>query len=40
VRQRRASVLRLLIGPRAYSVRWLDLVRFWRRPRPWWETLA
>jgi hypothetical protein len=40
VRQRRASVLRLLIGPRAYSVRWLDLVRFWRSSRPWWETLA
>jgi hypothetical protein len=40
VRQRRASVLRLLIGPRVYSVRWLDLVRFWRSARPWWETLA
>jgi hypothetical protein len=40
LRQRRASVLRLLIGPRAYSVRWLDLLRFWRACRPWWETLA
>ena len=40
VRQRRASVLRLLIGQRLYSVRWLDLVRVWRRRQPWWETLA
>ncbi|HEX2791247.1 MAG TPA: hypothetical protein VHN17_12515 [Steroidobacteraceae bacterium] len=40
VRQRRASVLRLLIGPRAYSVRWIDLARFWRGRRPWWERLA
>jgi hypothetical protein len=40
VRQRRASVLRLLIGQRLYSVRWLDLTRLWRRRRPWWETLA
>ena len=40
VRQRRASVLRLLIGQRLYSVRWLDLARFWRARRPWWETLA
>jgi hypothetical protein len=40
VRQRRASVLRLLIGQRLYSVRWLDLARVWRRRRPWWETLA
>ena len=40
VRQRRTSVLRVLIGPRAYSVRWLDLLRFWRSPRPWWEMLA
>jgi hypothetical protein len=40
VRQRRASVLRLLIGQRLYSVRWLDLARVWRRRQPWWETLA
>ena len=40
VRRRRASVLRLLIGPRLYSVRWLDLARVWRSRRPWWETLA
>ncbi len=40
VRQRRASVLRLLVGQRLYSVHWLDLVRVWRRRRPWWETLA
>jgi hypothetical protein len=40
VRQRRASVLHVLIGPRAYTLRWLDLLRLWRSPRPWWETLA
>jgi hypothetical protein len=40
VRQRRASVLRLLVGQRLYSVHWLDLSRLWRRRRPWWETLA
>jgi hypothetical protein len=40
LRQRRASVLRLLIGQRLYSVRWLDLARIWRSRRPWWETLA
>ena len=40
VRQRRASVLRLLIGQRLYSLRWLELARFWRRRCPWWETLA
>jgi hypothetical protein len=33
-------VLRLLAGGHAYSLRWLDLVRFWRAPAPWWETLA
>ena len=37
VRQRRTSVLRLLIGQRLYSLRWFELVRFWRRRRPWWE---
>jgi hypothetical protein len=40
VRQRRVSVLRLLIAQRLYSVRWLDLARVWRRRRQWWETLA
>jgi hypothetical protein len=40
LRQRRISVLRLLVGSHIYSLRWLDLARFWRRRRPWWETLA
>jgi hypothetical protein len=40
LRRRRVSVLRLLAGGHAYSLRWLDLVRFWRAPAPWWETLA
>jgi hypothetical protein len=40
LRHRRVSVLRLVIGARAYSLRWLDLVRFWRARAPWWETLA
>jgi hypothetical protein len=37
---RRVSVLRLLVGARAYSLRWLDRARFWRTRAPWWETLA
>jgi hypothetical protein len=40
VSARRVSVLRLLIGARAYSLRWLDRARFWRARTPWWETLA
>jgi hypothetical protein len=40
VSARRVSVLRLLIGARAYSLRWLDRARFWRSRAPWWETLA
>ena len=40
LRAGRVSVLRLVIGARAYSVRWLELARFWRARAPWWETLA
>jgi hypothetical protein len=40
LRRRRVSVLWLLAGGHAYSLRWLDLGRFWRAPAPWWETLA
>jgi hypothetical protein len=40
LRQRRVSVLRLVIGQRAYRLRWLDLARLWRARIPWWETLA
>jgi hypothetical protein len=40
VSARRVSVLRLLIGARLYSLRWLDRARFWRPRVPWWETLA
>jgi hypothetical protein len=40
LRRRRVSVLRLLAGGHAYSLRWLDLLRLWRTPTPWWETLA
>ena len=38
--QRRIAVLRVLVGTHIYTLRWLDLARFWRRRRPWWETLA
>jgi hypothetical protein len=37
---RRVSVLRLLVGARAYSLRWLGRARIWRARVPWWETLA
>jgi hypothetical protein len=40
LRQRRLSVLRLVVGKRAYALRWLDLARVWRARAPWWETLA
>jgi hypothetical protein len=40
VRQRRVSVLRLVIGARSYALRWLDLGRFWRARAPWWESLT
>jgi hypothetical protein len=40
VRERRVSRLRLVIGARAYSLRWLDLARFWRARTPWWQRLA
>lgn len=40
LRARRVSVLRLLLGTRAYSLRRLDLARFWRARVPWWEMLA
>jgi hypothetical protein len=40
LRQRRIAVLRLLVGTHLYTLRWLDLARFWRRRTPWWETLA
>jgi len=40
LRQRRVSVLRLVIGARAYRLRWLDLARFWRARAAWWESLA
>jgi hypothetical protein len=40
VRARRVSVLRLLMGARAYRVRWFELARFWRARAPWWEMLA
>ena len=40
LRTRRVSVLRLLIGTRAYTLRRLNLARFWRRRPPWWESLA
>ncbi len=40
VSARRVSVLRLVVGARAYSWGWLDWVRFWRSRTPWWETLA
>jgi hypothetical protein len=37
---RRVSVLRLLVGARAYGLRWLGRARIWRARVPWWETLA
>ena len=40
LRTRRVSVLRLLIGTRAYTLRRLNLARFCRRRTPWWESLA
>ena len=40
LRRRRISVLRLVVGKRAYALRWLDLARVWRARAPWWETLA
>jgi hypothetical protein len=40
LRQRRVSLLRLVIGRRTYGLSWLDLARFWRARAPWWETLT
>ncbi|MFI4868993.1 MAG: hypothetical protein ACHQDD_06535 [Steroidobacterales bacterium] len=40
LRQRRVSGLWLLLGARAYRLRWLDLARFWRARAAWWERLA
>ena len=40
LRQRRVSVLRLLVGARAYRLGWLDVIRVWRARAPWWEMLA
>jgi hypothetical protein len=40
VSARRVSVLRLVVGARAYGWGWLDRARFWRPRAPWWETLA
>ena len=40
VSARRVSVLRLVVGARAYSLRWLGRARFWRARAPWWEMLA
>ncbi len=40
LRQRRVSRLRLLVGPRGYSLSWPQLARIWRARAPWWETLA
>jgi hypothetical protein len=40
LRARRLSVIELLAGSHGYRLRWPDLARFWRRRRPWWESLA
>jgi len=40
LRRRRIPVLRVLVGAHIYTLRWLDLARFWRRRHRWWETLA
>jgi hypothetical protein len=40
MRQRRLSVLRLIAGRRSFEVSVIQLMRFWRARRPWWEVLA
>jgi hypothetical protein len=40
LRQRRLSALRLIAGTHLFSLSALQLLRFWRRSLPWWETLA
>jgi hypothetical protein len=40
LRQRRLSLVRLIVGARSFSVSPMQLLRFWRERRPWWQVLA
>jgi hypothetical protein len=40
LRQGRLTVVRLIAGPRLYSLSRWSLMRFWRTDGPWWEQLA
>jgi hypothetical protein len=40
LKEGRARRIELSAGDRRYSVRAIGLRRFWRRPRPWWESLG